>query len=73
MEDHERTRIEALADRDEELRSLWVEHQELEQRLEEMAARSYLSAEEELERKRLQKVKLAGKDRIVLILSQHSA
>ena len=41
------------------------EHGELETRLEELKQRVYLSAAEEVEKKTLQKLKLAKKDRIV--------
>ena len=56
-----------------ELRERYEEHRELEQRLEALQQRMYLSPEEELEKKRLQKLKLAGKDRIMEILSRHRA
>ncbi len=36
MESHERAQIESLATENEELRQLWEEHLELEQRLEEI-------------------------------------
>ncbi len=71
MEDYERIQIESLVQRDEELRGLWTEHLDFERRLEELDALPHLSAEEETERKRIQKLKLAGKDRIVGILARH--
>jgi uncharacterized protein YdcH (DUF465 family) len=37
----------------------------------EFQGRSHLSPEEEVEKKRIQKLKLAGKDRIMEILSRH--
>jgi uncharacterized protein YdcH (DUF465 family) len=52
---------------------LWSEHQNLESRLEELDGRLHLTPEEELERKQVQKLKLAGKDRIAGILARHDA
>ena len=69
MEDHERSRIVALLDGDAELRELWLEHQDFERQLAELDARVHLTVAEEHERRRLQKRKLVGKDRIVGILS----
>ncbi len=63
--------IEELAPRHPELAALWREHLELEARLERLARRSYLSPQEELEVKRLKKIKLAGRDRMEAILARH--
>ena len=63
--------IEELAPRHPELAALWREHLELEARLERLAGRRYLTPQEELEVKRLKKIKLAGRDRIEAILAQH--
>jgi uncharacterized protein YdcH (DUF465 family) len=64
MEDYERARIESLLDEDDELRKLWEQHLDFEKRLQELDALSHLTPEEEVERKRIQKLKLAGKDRL---------
>ena len=71
MEDYERSRIEALIDRDPELRELWQDHLTLEQQIEKLEAQAHLSPTETLTRKQLQKQKLAGKDRIAEILASH--
>ena len=71
MEEQELNLIESLASENEELAELWREHQEFERRLEEYNTLRYLSPEEEVERKRLQKLKLAGRDRIEAILAQY--
>jgi uncharacterized protein YdcH (DUF465 family) len=71
MKDEERSRIEALLDQDAELRQLWEEHRDLDQRIAEFDLRRYLTPPEQNERKQLQKLKLAGKDRIARILSKH--
>jgi len=63
--------IEELMGENQELAALWREHQELEQKLENLAQRSYLAPDEEQEVKRLKKVKLAGRDRMEAILAEH--
>ncbi len=73
MENHERARIDALAERDGELRRLWSEHQDLESRLETLDQIPHLTPPERDERKRVQKRKLAGKDRIAQILARYAA
>lgn len=73
MEDYERARIEALIGKDEQLRRLWAVHQQLESRLAELDALPHLTPDEEMERKRIQKQKLAGKDRMAQIVSKHRA
>ena len=69
MDDSERTQIEALASGNSELRTLWDEHLAFEEQLLQFEQRPHLSPGEELERKRVQKLKLAGKDRIAEILA----
>jgi hypothetical protein len=54
-----------------ELRQLMKNHQEFEALLEDFNKRLYLSDQEQLERKRLQKLKLAGRDRIDQILTNY--
>ncbi len=73
MEAYERDRIEALIVVDSELAVLWQEHLELEQRIDDLEGIRHPSAEEDLERKRLQKLKLSGRDRIAAIVARHRA
>lgn len=73
MEDKDLELIARLQGRDAELDQLWREHLELEKRLDEFDQRRYLTPEEQVERKRLQKIKLAGRDRIESILAAHRA
>ncbi|MBW1896583.1 MAG: DUF465 domain-containing protein [Deltaproteobacteria bacterium] len=47
------------------------QHQEYEKQLEDFNKQLYLSSRESLERKRIQKLKLANRDRIELILAEH--
>jgi uncharacterized protein YdcH (DUF465 family) len=56
---------------DAELKRYMDEHAEFERLLEEYNRRPYLTAEESLERKRLQKMKLAGRDKIEQILAKY--
>ena len=71
MEAKEEALIRSLIDTDPELRRYYEEHRELKQRLEELRQRLHLTEEETLEQKRIQKQKLAGKDRMMEILARH--
>ena len=53
------------------MKKFWDEHLEYEQQLEEFNRRPYLTAAETMERKRLQKLKLAGRDRMEQILAKY--
>jgi hypothetical protein len=70
----ERQDLEIIAqwkERDPELKRFLDEHEEFERRLEEFNRRPYLTAAESMERKRLQKLKLAGRDKIEQILAKY--
>lgn len=54
-----------------ELKSLYEEHVRLEQQLGTFQERPHLSNAQQVEKKRLQKLKLAGMDQIMSILAQH--
>ena len=71
MEASELKLIESLIPQNEELHRLWEEHQMLNQKLDDMASLAYFTAEEQIERKQMQKRKLAGRDRIAAILAAH--
>lgn len=71
MEQREEELIRRLISSDEELKALYAEHEEFKLRLESFRDRLHLTSEEELEKKRLQKLKLASKDRIMEILRRH--
>lgn len=73
MEKRDEELIAQLIAEEEELRKLVKEHKEFESRLEEFNKRLYLSDEENREKKKLQKLKLAGRDRIEQILRDHRA
>jgi uncharacterized protein YdcH (DUF465 family) len=57
--------------RDDELRRYYEEHLELEKQLDRLRQKPHLTPEEEVEQKRIQKVKLAGKDRIMEIVRRY--
>ncbi|HMA80511.1 MAG TPA: DUF465 domain-containing protein [Candidatus Binatia bacterium] len=63
--------IVSLLDKDPELKKFYDEHRELEKQLAEFQHKHHLSPEEEVEMKKIQKLKLAGKDRMMEILEKH--
>ncbi len=63
--------IDRWVAQDPELKRYVEEHREFERRLEEFNRRPYLTSQEDLERKRLQKMKLAGRDKIEQILAKY--
>ena len=71
MEVKDEQLILSLVDRDPELKRFYEEHVQLEKQLAQMNHKGFLNPEEEMERKRLQKIKLAGKDRIMEILNRY--
>jgi len=71
MEEKDEQLIRSLLEREPELRRYYEEHVDLERQLQAFAHKLYLTPDEEMERKRLQKRKLAGKDKIMEILSRH--
>ena len=60
-------------EKDPELKRRVEDHEEYEQQLEEFNRRAYLTAEETVERRRIQKLKLAGRDRIEQLLALYRA
>jgi uncharacterized protein YdcH (DUF465 family) len=73
METEESALIEHLKQTNPEFRQLMDEHLHFERQLEEFNNLRYLTSEQELEKKRVQKIKLRGKDRMVEILKEHKA
>ncbi|HQG30543.1 MAG TPA: DUF465 domain-containing protein [Deltaproteobacteria bacterium] len=70
MEENDLQLIRKLIPKNKELKTLWDEHLEYEEKLDQLNKRRYLSTEEEMKRKELQKLKLRGKDRIAEILRE---
>ena len=62
-------KMAGLIAKDPEFRALVEEHRQLDDKLKELDRKVYLLPDEEVERKRLQKLKLARKDKIAQILS----
>ena len=71
MEKKDEELIQSLVLRDPELKQYYDEHLALERQLAEFNRKLYLTPEQELEKKQLQKRKLHGKDRIMEILDKH--
>ncbi len=71
MEHREEELIQQHAVHDTELKMLYQEHNDLKQQLEAFRHKLYLTPEEELEKKRIQKLKLASKDRLMDLLNRH--
>jgi len=71
MEEREERMIASVLDKDPELRKYYKEHLEYEKRLAGLSDRGYLSPKDEMEKKRIQKLKLVGKDKIMQILGKY--
>ena len=71
MEKKDEELIQSLLPQDAELKRYYEEHLELERQLAEFNRKLYLTPEQEVEKKALQKKKLSGKDRIMEILDKY--
>ena len=71
MERRDEEIIQQLMNHDNEMRALYAEHQELKHQLESFRDKIHLGTEEELEKKRIQKLKLASKDKLMAIVERH--
>jgi uncharacterized protein YdcH (DUF465 family) len=71
MEKWDEELIARLHPHDEELRKQVAAHRKYEEQLEEFNRRPYLTTEEAMEKKRIQKLKLAGRDKIEAILARY--
>lgn len=71
MEKKDEELIQSLLEHDAELKHYYEEHLALEQQLAEFNRKLYMTPEQEIEKKALQKRKLIGKDRIMQILDKH--
>ncbi len=71
MEKNDELLIAQHVDHDGELRKHVEEHANFEKMLEGFNRRVYLTPEEEMEKKRIQKMKLLGRDKIQQILSRY--
>lgn len=73
MEKKDEELIQTLLPHDPELKQYYDEHLELEAQLADLNRKVYLTPEQDLEKKQIQKRKLQGKDRIMQILEKHRA
>ncbi len=73
MEKRELEIAEALCKENEEFRREMETHRRYEAILEQFNRRAHLTADEEMERKKIQKLKLAGKDRMARMISAYEA
>ena len=73
METEESALIEHLKQTNPEFRQLAEEHLRYERQLEEFNNLRFLTSEQEIEKKQVQKIKLRGKDRMAEILKEHKA
>ncbi len=71
MEDKEELLKKRLMEDDPEFKKLVEEHLTFEKLLAEFNERSHLTPNEEMERKKIQKLKLSGKDKMEIILAKH--
>ena len=71
MEQNDQTLIQKLCEENPRFRLLYEEHVLFEKQLRAMDDRVYLTPEEEMDRRRMQKLKLAGKDEMEMILREH--
>ena len=63
--------VEELLNSNEEFKTLWEQHEELDSKVDEMSQRVYLTSEEEVVLKRLKLLKLRGKEEIVEIIEAY--
>jgi uncharacterized protein YdcH (DUF465 family) len=63
--------IQRLSEENPRFRKLHEEHMLFEKQLQKLDERNYLTPEEDLERKKIRKLKLAGKDEMESILRDH--
>ncbi|GAB4388087.1 MAG: DUF465 domain-containing protein [Thermodesulfovibrionales bacterium] len=63
--------VRILANENPEFRKLGEEHKHLEEMLSEFNCRVYLTPEEEMERKRIQKLKLLKKDKMAELIREY--
>ena len=68
MEEMDLAKMEWLFNENPRFRMLYEEHRLLERELEDLERRRYLTPEQELERRKIQKIKLAGKDEMQRIM-----
>jgi len=71
MEKNDTLLIEKHIKKDEELRKYVEEHMLFEEQLEALNKKAHLTPDEEVEQKRIKKLKLAGRDKIEILLRKY--
>ena len=71
MERREEELIRQHLNHDDELKAVYEEHLQLKNKLLEYRSKHYLTLEEEMEEKRIHNLKLASKDRMMVILGRY--
>jgi len=71
MEERDQDLVRELWDNNPRFRKLYEEHRLLEKELIGLSDKNFLSPDEEVEKKKMQKLKLAGKDEMEQILSSY--
>ena len=71
MAENDMDLIQRLSEENPRFRKLHEEHLLFEKQLQELDERTYLTPEEDFERKKIQKLKLAGKDEMEVILRDY--
>ena len=72
MEQHEEEQVAALIPDNPDLKAAYEEHQKLKAQVDMLQAKAFLSPEEELDKKNLQKLKLAAKTKVLRIIADHN-
>ena len=70
MEQNEEERIAALIPHNPDLKAAYEEHQNLKAQVDTLQMKSFLSSEEELDKKKLQKLKLAAKTKMLRMVEE---
>jgi uncharacterized protein YdcH (DUF465 family) len=70
MEQRDLELIHRHLEKDINLRKLYEEHLDLEKKLDDLACKPYLTPAEEMERSKLKKIKLRGRDQMEAILNR---
>lgn len=71
MEEKDQSLVQQLFDGNPRFRLLYEEHQVLERELNQLNTKSFLTPDEEVEKRKVQKLKLAGKDEMEKMLSRY--
>jgi hypothetical protein len=71
MQASDQTLVQQLCDGNARFRMLYEEHLLLEKELQKLDQKPFLTPDEEVEKKKIQKLKLVGKDEMEFILIKH--